>query len=176
MLLGRHLVEQLVVEDEREHGRLRARERAVVGAAALPEPATLAVDREGRREHEHRLADPLDTERGRRRLQHAAPARDERRRGALVLGPLEVVVLAQERQQHPHAARMQRSEQREGGGLAADADEGRDRPGPERSGVRGERLARSCRLPRLRAARRARSARRSSALASAVTPQRSSRT
>ena len=74
-------------------------------------------------------------------MQHAARAGHELRRIAVVVGPLEIEIVAQQRQQHAHAARVQRRQQRQRRRLAADADEGRDRPVAERAGVRGQRLA-----------------------------------
>ncbi len=148
-------------------GALVRAQRAVVGAAALAEPAAARVDCERRRQHERRDGDALEPERRAGRVQDAARARHQLLRIAVVVGPFEIEVVAQQREQDAHAARPQRREQRERRRLAADADEGRDRPVAERR-------RRARRAPRRGARARPRPARpgapaasrRSSALAS----------
>ena len=74
-------------------------------------------------------------------LQDAARPFDERAGIALVVGPLEIEVVEQQRQQHTHAEAVQRVDQRQRRRLAADADEGRDRAISERLRVRRQRVA-----------------------------------
>ena len=73
-------------------------------------------------------------------LQHSAQPLHQSAGIAVEHGPLQVEVVAQQRQQHAHAARMQRRQQRQRRGLAAYPDERGDRPGPEGIRVAGERL------------------------------------
>ena len=91
-------------------------------------------------------------------MEHAARARRQAARVAVVVGPLEVEVVAQQRQQHAHAARVQGRQQRQRVRLAADADERGDRAGPERAGVRRERGAEALALLRAAQPRGARAA------------------
>ena len=64
MLGTRHLVEQLAVVEQRAHERADRDpgERAVVGAAAAPEPVAGGGDGEARHEHHVGRADRVDAE------------------------------------------------------------------------------------------------------------------
>ena len=112
------------------------------------------------------VVDALEPERRAGRLEHPARTSTQGSRIAVVVGPLEVEVVAQERQQHVDPARVQRRQQRQRRRLAAHADEGRDRARAEHGGMRRERGRRGrARSSSLRCARRSRSAARSAALA-----------
>ena len=121
---GQHAVHRPVVRLDRERRRParrrtpRPRPRAAVrGRARSYEPPPwpsrrpATVDGERRRQHEVGVRDRVAAERGPAGSQHAEPAVGELA-GAGEHRPVEIQVGSQHRQQHAHAARLQRIEQR----------------------------------------------------------------
>ncbi len=121
MRLGGYGVEQLVVvqEDGDRGVGSNPGEGAVVAAAAPAQSQAVGADRQPRHQHEIGIADSVDAQPLADRLQEAAF------RGCPltgVLGPAQVVVGEQHRQQHAYAALAQGIEQGPGARLPAHRD------------------------------------------------------
>jgi hypothetical protein len=98
--LGRHGLEHLVVEDEADAQRPRSRERTVIGTAALTEPVASGVDGESGYDDCVRVCDRVDAEPITRGLAQPVRTIDV---DAVVVGPVELAVDAEDGQQDAYA-------------------------------------------------------------------------